>query len=77
MSGRTFKDVAGEDGIIDKNEYYQYSKMRHPFLNAITGDRYADKQFAKTDKDKNGKLNYYDFVYTHSKPAVFFPKRKN
>lgn len=72
MSYSLFRDFAGIDNSMDRYEYQIYSRMKHPFLNFITGGYYSDLRFDMADLNGDGRLSYFEFALNH--PFSGYPR---
>lgn len=65
MSYYDFRDYAGIDNSMDRYEYQMYSRRRSPFLNFFTGGLYSNIRFNMADRNRDGRLDYFEFASSH------------
>ncbi|CAF0951566.1 unnamed protein product [Brachionus calyciflorus] len=62
MSYHTFRNIAGIDNSIDRNEYLAYYQSRHPFSSPYSNYRRANEEFNLIDRNRNGRIEYHEYA---------------
>lgn len=74
MSYYSFRNIAGMDNSIDRNEYSAYYNSTHPFSSPYSNYKNANDEFSLVDRNRNGRIDYHEFADAQSrKNGGYYP----
>ncbi|CAF0974254.1 unnamed protein product [Brachionus calyciflorus] len=62
MSFLKYRNIAGMDRQIDREEYAAYYDITHPYNSPYSNYRRANEEFNLLDRDRNGRIDYHEYA---------------
>ena len=77
MSYYNFRNIAGMDHLIDRNEYAAYKQATNPYTDPYTNYRHANHEFSLMDRNGDGRVDYYEYADAQRRKYGHYPQHYN